>query len=106
MDVRSYANLHADFPHETTADQWFSESQFESYRRLGELSVKELGKSCYPGTGIAQFFVDIKPSETPEGADQSRATAAADGEAVQVGRLAPENDAGKLPSTESSSPKP
>jgi hypothetical protein len=26
---------HPDFPHESTADQWFSESQFESYRRLG-----------------------------------------------------------------------
>jgi hypothetical protein len=27
------ANL--DFPHQSTADQWFSESQFESYRSLG-----------------------------------------------------------------------
>ncbi len=26
---------HAEFPHETTTDQWFSESQFESYRALG-----------------------------------------------------------------------
>jgi hypothetical protein len=33
--VRSYATAHKDFPHETTADQWFSESQFESYRALG-----------------------------------------------------------------------
>lgn len=33
--VRSYAMAHPDFPHETTSDQWFSESQFESYRRLG-----------------------------------------------------------------------
>jgi hypothetical protein len=33
--VRSYAMAHRDFPHETTADQWFSESQFESYRCLG-----------------------------------------------------------------------
>jgi len=23
------------FPHESTADQWFKESQFESYRALG-----------------------------------------------------------------------
>lgn len=34
-DARAYANLHEDFPHENTADQWFSESQFESYRSLG-----------------------------------------------------------------------
>jgi hypothetical protein len=35
-DVAEYAGRHPDFPHETTADQFFSESQFESYRRLGE----------------------------------------------------------------------
>jgi hypothetical protein len=33
--VRSYATAHATFPHEGTGDQWFSESQFESYRSLG-----------------------------------------------------------------------
>ncbi|MFI4999648.1 MAG: hypothetical protein ACHQK9_07190 [Reyranellales bacterium] len=33
--IRSYALAHADFPHETTADQWFTESQLESYRALG-----------------------------------------------------------------------
>jgi hypothetical protein len=33
--IRSYANAHPEFPHETTLDQWFSESQFESYRALG-----------------------------------------------------------------------
>jgi hypothetical protein len=33
--VQSYAMRHADFPHESTGDQWFSESQFESYRALG-----------------------------------------------------------------------
>ena len=34
-DVRRYASLHPEFPHESTADQFFSESQFESYRALG-----------------------------------------------------------------------
>jgi len=33
--VRTYAAAHPDFPHETTLDQFFSESQFESYRALG-----------------------------------------------------------------------
>jgi hypothetical protein len=33
--VRSYAAAHKTFPHETTADQWFTEAQFESYRSLG-----------------------------------------------------------------------
>jgi hypothetical protein len=34
-DVLHYAVAHPDFPHQTTADQFFSESQFESYRALG-----------------------------------------------------------------------
>ena len=33
--IRSYAMAHEDFSHETTVDQWFTESQFESYRSLG-----------------------------------------------------------------------
>jgi hypothetical protein len=33
--VRSYAMAHPDFPHQATIDQWFGESQFESYRALG-----------------------------------------------------------------------
>ena len=32
-DVLAYARSNLSFPHETTADQWFTESQFESYRR-------------------------------------------------------------------------
>ncbi len=34
-DVLSYASRHPQFPHQSTADQWFDESQFESYRKLG-----------------------------------------------------------------------
>ena len=39
-DVQDYAAQHPAFPHDTTADQWFSESQFESYRRLGQFVVR------------------------------------------------------------------
>ncbi len=35
-DVLHYAATHPDFPHETTADQFFDEAQFEAYRALGE----------------------------------------------------------------------
>ncbi|MBK1661859.1 hypothetical protein, partial [Paracraurococcus ruber] len=34
-DVLEYRSRYADFPQETTADQFFSEEQFEAYRRLG-----------------------------------------------------------------------
>ena len=35
-DVAAYAAANSDFPHESTGNQFFTESQFESYRRLGE----------------------------------------------------------------------
>ncbi|HUS07969.1 MAG TPA: hypothetical protein VMZ52_16820 [Bryobacteraceae bacterium] len=35
-DVLEYATMEPAFPHQSTADQWFDESQFESYRRLGQ----------------------------------------------------------------------
>jgi hypothetical protein len=35
FDVLEYHRRVPAFPHETTADQWFNESQFESYRSLG-----------------------------------------------------------------------
>lgn len=34
-DVANYHRAHRAFPHESTADQFFTESQFESYRELG-----------------------------------------------------------------------
>jgi hypothetical protein len=40
-DVYSYAQA-TDFPHESTADQWFSEAQFESYRTLGWHLIEQL----------------------------------------------------------------
>ena len=43
-DVFSYARSSRDFPHQTTADQWFSESQFESYRALGQYLAGRLGE--------------------------------------------------------------
>jgi len=36
IDVRNYGRTNPKYPHESTTDQWFSESQFESYRALGE----------------------------------------------------------------------
>jgi Patatin-like phospholipase len=44
IGVRNYAQANPAFPHEGTSDQWFSESQFESYRALGFEIVDELLK--------------------------------------------------------------
>jgi hypothetical protein len=34
-DLFNYRAAHPQFPHQSTSDQWFDESQFESYRKLG-----------------------------------------------------------------------
>ena len=54
-DIRSYAALHLDFPHESTADQWFSESQMESYRGLGSHII---GKMAF---GRGEHMVAKRP---------------------------------------------
>ncbi len=41
-DVLDYADRVPQFPHESTAHQFFSEAQFESYRALGEHIVEKL----------------------------------------------------------------
>jgi hypothetical protein len=42
VDVANYAGTHPSFPHESTAEQWFDEAQFESYRVLGLQTVRAL----------------------------------------------------------------
>jgi hypothetical protein len=41
-DVQHYAAADPRFPHQSTSDQFFDESQFESYRRLGLHVVEEI----------------------------------------------------------------
>ncbi len=41
-DLLAYRRKNARFPDETTADQFFNEDQFESYRKLGELVGENL----------------------------------------------------------------
>ncbi len=65
--VRAYAIAHPTFPHESTADQFFSESQFESYRSLGfeitdgllNKALRELGHPTDAGLSeICGWLVD------------------------------------------------
>jgi hypothetical protein len=41
-DILNYKLQHDAFPHDSTANQWFTESQFESYRRLGAHVIEEM----------------------------------------------------------------
>jgi hypothetical protein len=57
--VRAYAIAHPDFPHETTGDQFFSESQFESYRTLGfEIVDGFLNRALSGGNRPKDWTVD------------------------------------------------
>jgi hypothetical protein len=40
--LRNYALAEPAFPQQSTADQWFNEAQFESYRKLGYLIGRNL----------------------------------------------------------------
>lgn len=50
-DVVGYAASHRDFPHRTTADQWFDEGQFECYRKLGE-TIAAQAFASHSGGGL------------------------------------------------------
>ncbi|MGO9058225.1 MAG: hypothetical protein ACLQU2_12710 [Candidatus Binataceae bacterium] len=41
-DVIQYHSSHPSFPHESTADQFFDEAQWEAYRRLGQHIVEKI----------------------------------------------------------------
>jgi hypothetical protein len=49
-DVASYAAANPSFPHQSTSDQWFDESQTESYRSLGLHTVDEICRGWKGGT--------------------------------------------------------
>ncbi|WP_020653731.1 patatin-like phospholipase family protein [Massilia niastensis] len=51
-DLLNYRKLHPDFPHQSTADQWFDEAQFESYRALGlHIAHSALGAAARAARG-------------------------------------------------------
>jgi hypothetical protein len=65
-DVYNYAHTNQTFPHETTADQWFSESQFESYRSLGAFATQHAaGAQTIDGVCdlIAKVIANLPPVE-------------------------------------------
>jgi hypothetical protein len=62
-DVAQYRAAHPEFPHQPTSDQWFDESQFESYRRLG----RHIGETVFDcqdavdgGESMAELFVRLQ----------------------------------------------
>ncbi len=58
-DVLNYEQQHPEFPHESTANQWFTESQFESYRALGEFEIRQIFERT-PWASEPEAYADAK----------------------------------------------
>ena len=66
-DILQYAAVEPTFPHQSTGDQWFDESQFESYRKLGYhigkcalAKAKEIAEADQPQDQNAALFSDVE----------------------------------------------
>jgi hypothetical protein len=62
-DVRQYGLQQTVFPQQSTADQWFDEAQFESYRRLGEYCAEDLFRT--PATAAFGDLTNTPPPLAP-----------------------------------------
>jgi hypothetical protein len=74
--LQDYREIHDDFPHQSTANQFFDERQFEMYRALGQHIVEDvcaqlMGSCKAPMADGAQaaiahtlFGADVKPAAT------------------------------------------
>jgi hypothetical protein len=75
-DVLEYRQRQDTFPHQTTADQWFDESQFESYRMLGHhvgMQVFAAGATLArenPGDFSAALFATLAEQQRAEDATE------------------------------------
>jgi hypothetical protein len=73
ISVRSYALKAAVFPHESTADQFFGESQFEAYRALGRFAIDHIDGAAGMTYSDVNAFVEAirthaaKPAAPPAG---------------------------------------
>ena len=67
VSIAQYRASHPSFPHETTADQFFSEDQFESYRKLGLHTVRRSFKGTLPGDDPLMTAERLADVLTPAG---------------------------------------
>lgn len=79
-DIKNFQTLHPTFPHETTANQWFTESQFESYRELGYHAVMT-SMNSHATAGTPAQAMTWTPADASEAAIQPAEMAQAVGEA-------------------------
>ena len=63
-DLVNYRKEHSAFPDDSTLNQWFTESQFESYRRIGHFTVVPDKVAASPSLDVsdADLDLDIDPN--------------------------------------------
>jgi len=69
-DILQYWKLKPEFPHESTGDQWFSESQFESYRMLGFHAVAQICGTQVPLGGLGELIARARVHLAAPGAGE------------------------------------
>jgi hypothetical protein len=86
-DVRNYHSRNGAFPHESTGDQFFSESQFESYRALGQHLAAQIGLGA-EAVSLAALFsraAEYATSLADEHLERLRAEASVNAAETRVG---------------------
>jgi hypothetical protein len=75
--IRAYKSANPSFPHETTGDQFFDETQFEAYRALGFHAVKGVlsGEAWVPGLIASEIDGSPLPGQSEADAQALRKTA-------------------------------
>jgi hypothetical protein len=68
-DVYNYATVYETFPHQSTGDQWFSESQFESYRQLGFFATGEVANGRQEFASVCDLIAEAEKYLKNEGAE-------------------------------------
>ena len=76
-DVYSYKGVNPTFPHESTADQFFNEKQFEAYRELGyyvgwQMMLSKQGRELFPEKPFTNTFTNQNRFKAPGGNVHSR----------------------------------
>ncbi|RMD96580.1 MAG: hypothetical protein D6814_11125 [Calditrichaeota bacterium] len=83
--VKAYKARNPDFPHESTADQFFDEAQFEVYRALGYHIAKDVFKQKEVGEILRRFIEENERIDLVEALDVGRQNKPSPGFKAQVG---------------------
>lgn len=82
--IKAYANSNPAFPHDSTADQWFDETQFESYRSLGYEIVDQFLSKHGPKVSGAYRLWDVLRDLMPVNDEDVSALGHASGPPVAI----------------------